>query len=122
MGSCDTSCDVCTGITAESHAAEGIMRGRRTKVAAAANVIASTYHGGGDVASPVLFEDLRALRKQIADAQGVPAYIVFNDGTLRAMAQRMPMTAAELLDVPGVGPAKLERYGGAFLELLRGAR
>jgi superfamily II DNA helicase RecQ len=38
------------------------------------------------------------------------------------MAQRMPMTAAELLDVPGVGPAKLERYGGAFLELLRGAR
>jgi ATP-dependent DNA helicase RecQ len=122
MGSCDTSCDVCTGIAAESLAAEGMMRGRRSKVAAGAHVIARTNHGGTDVASPELFEDLRALRKRIADTQGVPAYIVFNDGTLRAMAQRMPMTAAELLDVPGVGPAKLERYGGAFLEVLRAAR
>jgi ATP-dependent DNA helicase RecQ len=121
MGPCDSSCDVCTGTTAESLAAEGMMRGRRAQVTAA-QAIVRTDRGSGDVASPELFEDLRALRKQIADAQGVPAYIVFNDGTLRAMAQRMPMTAAELLDVPGVGPAKLERYGDAFLDVLREAR
>jgi ATP-dependent DNA helicase RecQ len=121
MGPCDSSCDVCTGTTAESLAAEGMIRGRRAQVTAA-QAIVRTDRGSGDVASPELFEDLRALRKQIADAQGVPAYIVFNDGTLRAMAQRMPMTAAELLDVPGVGPAKLERYGDAFLDVLREAR
>jgi len=45
----------------------------------------------------------------------VPAYIVFSDKVLREMASRRPGTPAELLDVPGVGPAKLERYGQAFL-------
>jgi ATP-dependent DNA helicase RecQ len=66
-----------------------------------------------------LFDRLRALRKEIADAQNVPAYIVFNDATLRAMAAARPQSAADLLDVPGVGPAKLERYGQAFLVALR---
>jgi ATP-dependent DNA helicase RecQ len=48
----------------------------------------------------------------------VPAYIVFSDAVLRAMAARRPQTPAELLQVPGVGPVKLERYGAAFLEAL----
>ena len=51
--------------------------------------------------------------------EGVPAYIVFSDAVLRAMAARLPRSEAELLDVPGVGPAKLQRYGEAFLEVLR---
>ena len=46
----------------------------------------------------------------------MPAYIVFSDKVLREMAARRPGTPDELLDVPGVGPAKLERYGRAFLE------
>ncbi len=65
------------------------------------------------------FDRLRAVRKRLADAEGVPAYIVFSDAALRGVAERRPVSAAELLGVPGVGPVKLERYGAAFLEALR---
>ena len=63
-----------------------------------------------------LFERLRVLRKEIADRQGVPPYVVFSDATLRGMVRRRPKTAEELLEVSGVGQVKLERYGRAFLE------
>jgi ATP-dependent DNA helicase RecQ len=66
-----------------------------------------------------LFQKLRALRKRLADAQGVPAYIVFGDQVLWGMVERRPATVAELLRVSGVGPVKAERYGAAFLEVLR---
>ena len=66
-----------------------------------------------------LFESLRALRKELANAQRVPAYIVFSDKVLLELAARRPGNGAEMLEVPGVGPAKLEKYGQAFLELLR---
>jgi len=66
-----------------------------------------------------LFESLRSLRKNLADAQRVPAYIVFSDKVLWELAARRPATAQEMLAVPGVGPAKLERYGHAFLEVLK---
>ncbi len=62
-----------------------------------------------------LFQRLRVLRKSIADQQSVPAYIVFSDKTLRAMADERPSTPQELLAVSGVGPLKLERYGEAFM-------
>ena len=65
-----------------------------------------------------LFERLRALRRRLADEQGVPAYIVFSDATLEEMAVRRPHTPEELLVVSGVGEKKLERYGQAFLEVL----
>src|SRR6056297_3322359 len=66
-----------------------------------------------------LFEALRALRKTLADAQGVPPYIVFGDATLVEMARELPATPAALLEITGVGQKKLERYGEDFLELLR---
>jgi len=65
-----------------------------------------------------LFEGLRVLRKRLADEQHVPAYVVFSDATLAEMAARKPATHAELLEVNGVGQAKLERYGDAFLEAI----
>jgi ATP-dependent DNA helicase RecQ len=65
-----------------------------------------------------LFECLRALRREIASTQGVPAYVVFPDATLAGMAQSRPHTRAELLAVSGVGQAKLERYGDAFLNAI----
>ena len=68
-----------------------------------------------------LFERLRTLRKGLADAQHVPAYVVFSDATLAEMAARKPHTLAELLEVSGVGQTKLERYGGAFLEVIAGS-
>jgi len=62
-----------------------------------------------------LFERLRALRKRLADEQGVPAYVVFADATLAAMAALRPRTAEDMLRVSGVGRVKLDRYGAAFL-------
>jgi ATP-dependent DNA helicase RecQ len=71
---------------------------------------------GGEV-----FERLRALRRQIADEQGVPPYVVFTDATLSDMARMRPSTLAEMLTVKGVGHTKLERYGETFLEALTNA-
>ena len=71
-----------------------------------------------DEAVEDLYQRLRDLRKRLADARDLPAYVIFHDRTLREMAERRPRTRDELLEVSGVGPAKLERYGGAFLEEL----
>ncbi|MDZ7727169.1 MAG: RecQ family ATP-dependent DNA helicase [Dehalococcoidia bacterium] len=68
-----------------------------------------------------LFAELRALRKEIADEDDVPAYVVFNDATLRDMAERRPVNRDEMLRVSGVGPVKYEKYGEAFLEITRKA-
>ena len=66
-----------------------------------------------------LFAHLRTVRKELADRQGVPAYIVFGDATLREMAARRPSADDDLLTVNGVGETKLKRYGEAFLEAIR---
>ncbi len=65
-----------------------------------------------------LFEALRALRREIAEREGVPAYIVFQDATLREMAVLRPTTEDELLGINGVGERKLEKYGAEFLAVL----
>jgi ATP-dependent DNA helicase RecQ len=67
-----------------------------------------------------VFDRLRGWRAGVAKEQGVPAYVVFHDATLRAMAQAHPGTLAELAGVSGVGAAKLERYGAGVLEVLAG--
>ncbi len=66
-----------------------------------------------------LFQSLRQVRKYIADAKGLPAYIVFSDKTLRAMARARPTDSTALLRCPGVGEAKLAAYGKDFLEAIR---
>jgi ATP-dependent DNA helicase RecQ len=76
---------------------------------------------GGRYDEP-LFEALRTLRKSLADAEGVPPYIVFGDATLVQMARELPATPAALLEISGVGQKKLERYGEAFLEAIRAHR
>lgn len=63
-----------------------------------------------------LFRRLRVLRAKAARFQGIPAYMVFSDKTLREMAVRRPATMAQLRAVSGVGSAKAERYGRQFLE------
>jgi ATP-dependent DNA helicase RecQ len=69
-----------------------------------------------------LFVALKALRRRIADARNMPAYIVFSDATLIAMAEARPQNDDQLLAIPGVGPRKLAAYGEAFLALLRERR
>lgn len=66
------------------------------------------------------FERLRSWRRETAQEQGVPAYVVFNDATLRELAVDRPSTLAELSEVSGIGRAKLEHYGDEVLAVLAG--
>ena len=66
-----------------------------------------------------LFARLRFLRKQIADKENIPPYIVFNDATLQEMAQYMPTSNIEMLQINGVGSIKLERFGQPFMALIQ---
>jgi DNA helicase II / ATP-dependent DNA helicase PcrA len=72
-------------------------------------------------ADPVLFEALADWRKSRAKADEIPAYIVFHNTVLVAIADARPRSLDELAEIAGVGPAKLERYGNAVLEVLEGA-
>jgi ATP-dependent DNA helicase RecQ len=74
-----------------------------------------------NVADAGLFERLRAWRAETAKLHGVPAYVVFHDGTLRAIAALRPQSVGELRGVSGIGARKLESYGVALIELVRGA-
>ena len=70
------------------------------------------------VSDPVLYDALRALRKQLASGAGVPAYVVFSDRTLREMAEIQPRTLGEMRSIHGIGSVKLNKYGEAFLAIL----
>ena len=65
-----------------------------------------------------LWDALRDRRKQLADEAEVPPYVVFHDATLIEMVRLRPSSTAELLNLHGVGQAKLDRYGAAFLAVL----
>ncbi len=67
-----------------------------------------------------LFQALRALRKEIANREGVPPFVVFGDATLTEMVARRPKDAAELLLISGVGQHKLGKYGAEFLRVISG--
>jgi len=66
-----------------------------------------------------LYKHLRTLRRQLADKEQVPAYIICGDDTLRHMATLKPKTREDLLHVPGIGERKADRFGQAFLDALR---
>jgi ATP-dependent DNA helicase RecQ len=65
-----------------------------------------------------LFQFLRNLRKELADARNVPPYIIFPDLTLRHLAARQPSNAAEFAEIPGVGERKLRDFSAPFLEAI----
>ena len=65
-----------------------------------------------------LFEALRGRRRELAAEAGVPPYVIFHDSTLREMAEVKPATLSALARISGVGEAKLERYGAAFVEVI----
>jgi ATP-dependent DNA helicase RecQ len=108
INDCSTSCDRCEdlGFSLDTIAAPrpASKRGEQTVIV--------------EEATPEdhdLFEELRGVRKRLATDRGLPAYMVFNDATLRAMAAHRPTTEHELLAIPGVGAKKLETYGDDFL-------
>jgi len=69
-------------------------------------------------ANQPLFEALRAWRADRAREQGMPAYIVFGDATLRALAEQRPATLADLDGISGIGAKKREAYGEAVLAVV----
>jgi ATP-dependent DNA helicase RecQ len=142
---CGDACDVCTGVSVTDLVTEAQAARKDAGWAASrgAGPVASRGSGravrGGPArpagargggrpelsratagpAESATFERLRELRRRLADERGVPAYIVFSDRVLWDMVERAPATPEEMLEVSGVGPAKLDRYGEAFLEALR---
>jgi ATP-dependent DNA helicase RecQ len=66
-----------------------------------------------------LFERLRALRKRLADENGLPPYVIFHDSTLRQMAESVPLDLDQFAALAGVGQAKLARYGEQFVAAVR---
>jgi ATP-dependent DNA helicase RecQ len=85
---------------------------RRDRRAAQAAEVAAADEG--------LLAALKALRSRLAQAQRVPAYVVFSDRTLIELAVHRPDSPRAMREIHGVGNAKLERYGQAFLEVVRG--
>jgi ATP-dependent DNA helicase RecQ len=81
-------------------------------VRGAASTVAQAAH-------PQLFEQLKAVRKGLADQQNVPAFTIFSDATLVELASYIPLTETELLQISGFGEVKLARYGSVFLDVLR---
>lgn len=69
-----------------------------------------------------LLDRLKALRKDLADEQKVPPYVIFSNATLREMAQQQPLTRSQFLRLSGVGDRKLSQYGDAFMEEISGFR
>jgi ATP-dependent DNA helicase RecQ len=135
MDDCGDACDVCRGVSVEEMAADAMLRlgvGKargRTRARPRASSPPASQRAelapwdeppppAFDPEADPLFEELRALRKRLADERGVPAYIIFNDRVLRTMADQRPGTAGELLAISGVGPRKLEQYGAVFLEAI----
>jgi ATP-dependent DNA helicase RecQ len=73
----------------------------------------------GDIAcDETLFEQLRALRKRLADDRGLPPYIIFSDVALRQMARLYPTTEPQLIRISGVGEKKLAEFGAVFMEAI----
>jgi ATP-dependent DNA helicase RecQ len=71
------------------------------------------------IEAELLFDRLRLLRKNLADAQSVAPYIIFADSSLRVMARQRPQNREDFAKVPGVGAQKLERYGDRFISEIR---
>ncbi len=76
--------------------------------------IAKIYDTGEE-----FFEALKILRKEIANDENVPPYVVFSDATLKEMLKYLPSTKEEMLAVKGVGEVKFQRYGSLFIKIIK---
>jgi len=118
-----SGCDVCSGPTAApSVEAPAGRRSRRSSRGGRDEARA----GNGDVEEGpydrATFAALKELRLSLAKADAVPAFVVFNDRSLRAFARQLPETREDFLAVPGAGPAKWDRYGPQILAAIAQAR
>ncbi|WP_339159047.1 DNA helicase RecQ [Paenibacillus sp. FSL W8-0186] len=77
------------------------------------------YDDGPSAVNETVFEQLRLIRRDLAEKERVPSYIIFNDATLREMSVVCPASEAEMLNIKGVGEVKYRKYGRAFLEFFQ---
>jgi ATP-dependent DNA helicase RecQ len=122
IAACGDACDACLGLSLDDLFARRPARGSGQRAMPEPSWRTPSWLATGAAQSepdPELFDRLRALRRKLADAENVPAYVVFSDAVLRDMARRQPKTPAQLLAISGIGSTKLARYGAQFLELLR---
>ncbi len=82
-----------------------------------ASIVSSSFGQRGP-ADPELFERLRGLRRELAEEEGVAPFVIFHDKTLKEIASRKPDSATALQQIPGIGPAKVERFGRRVLEVV----
>jgi ATP-dependent DNA helicase RecQ len=113
IAACRSSCDRCLGQTLDD-----LFPSRASRGSSATRSTTPSWQLSASQAEADTFERLRVLRREIADRENVPAYIVFNDAVLREMARRRPKSEIELRGISGIGPAKVARYGQAFLDVL----
>ncbi|MBW4673991.1 MAG: DNA helicase RecQ [Desmonostoc geniculatum HA4340-LM1] len=101
-----------------------VMRKQRTVSLAVTTVQKITEEQGSEKAevAEILLQKLRSLRKQLADEQSVPPYVIFHDSTLKLMVQVQPQTLAEFGKLSGVGSHKLAQYGEKFITEIRAYR
>ncbi len=99
---------------------EAVVHGRLPQLMLPAEASRSSTRSATRTDAPVETVDrLRRWRLETARAAGLPAYVIFHDSTLNAIAIAQPATLADLLRVPGVGDSKLRKYGEEVLEVLR---
>lgn len=96
--------------------AADVLKGKRT---VEQRVAKSLKPKAGTAIDETIFEQLRLIRRELASQAGVPPYIVFNDSTLRELAELQPTTEAGMLRIKGVGEAKLKQFGMPFLEFFQ---
>ncbi len=111
-----------------TESARPLLRGEMSVTLRADTVTASRKQAGRATPMALVAEEdegllaaLKAKRRELADAAGVPAYIVFNDRTLVEMVSRKPQTIDDMRGITGIGAVKLDRYGPDFLDVLTGA-
>ncbi len=115
------------GALTMTHAALPILKGE-AQITLRKDTIKAARSSGPRVKAMVSEEDapllsaLKAKRRALAEAQQVPAYIIFNDRSLIEMAEAKPQTLDQMAGIGGVGAKKLESYGRAFLEVIAGAQ
>lgn len=100
---------------------ENICLRREAKESAAQSSGQRKSRAKHDVAEQdkALWEALRQCRKELAEEQSVPPYVIFHDATLMEMLSHRPLDGTQMLGISGVGAAKMERYGDAFIEVIR---
>ncbi|MBN3892106.1 MAG: DNA helicase RecQ [Nostoc sp. JL31] len=98
-----------------------VMRKQRTVSLAVTTVQKITWEQGSEKAevAEILLQKLRSLRKELADEQSVPPYVIFHDSTLKLMVQVQPQNLADFAKLSGVGSHKLAQYGEKFITEIR---